>query len=214
MTCCHCKATDRQFDDPVAQRDLRRYRRKGPDKTTGVLLEAVRSSGIRSASLLDVGAGVGVIHHELLDDVAVAAIHVEVASAYLEAARGEAKRRGQAERVRFVHGDFVELAEGLPESDIVTLDRVLCCYPDLERFVETSVGKARRLYAASYPRDRWYVKLAFFIENLVRRMTGNQFRSYVHPVSRIHELLSAAGLKERFRRDTLVWQITTYLRDV
>lgn len=212
MTCCHCEATERQFGKAVARRNLKSYRQKGPDRTTRLLLEAIRATGLRSTTLLDIGAGVGVVHHELLADVCESAVHVEAASAYLAAARRESERRGHGERVRFVHGDFTDLAEELPESDIVTLDRVLCCYPDLERLLAASARKARRLYAASYPRDRWYLKAAVFLHNAVRRLTGNEFRAYVHPVARIDELLSAAGLTRRSCRDTFVWRIASYSR--
>lgn len=37
--------------------------------------------------------------------------------------------------MRFVHGDFVEIARDVPAADIVALDRVIRCYPDMEAMV-------------------------------------------------------------------------------
>lgn len=49
----------------------------------------------------------------------------------VDAAQEEAKRKGLDDRIRFYHGDFVDLASEIPPADIVTLDRVICCYPDI-----------------------------------------------------------------------------------
>src|SRR5215207_1731823 len=110
MSCCECGCYDTTFDDKQAAKDLKRYRRKGPDKTTRLLLHALRAEGVEGLTVLDVGGGVGAVHHELLTAGAQTAMHVDAAAPYLEAAQEEAARRGHAERVRFLHGDFVVLA--------------------------------------------------------------------------------------------------------
>ena len=72
---CPCQGTERQFDDAFARRDLKRYRSKGPDKTTRLILEAFRSRASSPLTLLDVGGGIGVLHHELLGESVSSAIH-------------------------------------------------------------------------------------------------------------------------------------------
>ena len=47
----------------------------------------------------------------------------------------DAGRRGHAERITFRHGDLVALSAELPAADLVTMDRVVCCYPDLEALI-------------------------------------------------------------------------------
>jgi hypothetical protein len=47
-----------QFDDRQAKADLRSYRKKGPDRSTPLLLDALRAEGVEGASLLDIGGGV------------------------------------------------------------------------------------------------------------------------------------------------------------
>ncbi|HET7039611.1 MAG TPA: methyltransferase domain-containing protein [Gemmatimonadales bacterium] len=212
MTCQHCRAADAVFGVKVATRDRRRYRRRGPDRTTGEIIAVVKGLGLRDASLLDVGAGVGVIHHELLDDGVAAAVHVEAATAYLEAARAETEARGHAGRVRFVQGDFVDVAGGVDPADLVTLDRVVCCYPDCATLLAAAAGKSRVALALSYPRQRWYVRLVIALQNLVRRLRRDPFRTFVHSPVVVGQVLDAAGLRRVAGRDFLVWRVELYRR--
>ncbi len=210
MNCCHCQATERQFDDAFARRDLKRYGKKGPDKTTRLILEAIRSQSPSPASLLDVGGGIGVLHHELLDSPESSAIHVEASSAFLAVAREEAERRGHGEKVTFTHGDFVDLAAALPRAEVVALDRVVCCYPELDGLVSLSAAKASRLYLASFPRRRWLVRLVNAVENAIRKLKRDAFRTFVHPESEIEALLDRAGLRCCYRRRTFAWEVVGY----
>jgi magnesium-protoporphyrin O-methyltransferase len=211
MTCSQCLSIEHHFDK-AGLRDLERYRRKGADITTRLLLEGVRSQEAAGESLLDVGGGVGVVHHELLDSMMKTAVNVEASGAYLEAAREESARRGHSARVRFVKGDLVALSGELSTADVVTLDRVICCYPDVDRLVCESVAKCRRLYALSYPLDRWYVRVVVAAENALRRLRGSRFRTYVHATDRVERLIMAAGLERCYFRTTLAWQVVVFRR--
>jgi 2-polyprenyl-3-methyl-5-hydroxy-6-metoxy-1,4-benzoquinol methylase len=157
MSCTQCDGVEQQFDPAAATKSLRRYRRHGPDRTTRLLIDALRAaldeSDARDAVLLDIGAGVGAIHHELLDGRVARAIHVDASTAHLTVAREETKRRSHGALVDFVHRDFVSIADVVPAADVVTLDRVICCYDDMDRLVSRSAEKAVRLYGAVYPRD-------------------------------------------------------------
>lgn len=213
MSCCaHCTATDAHFGVEVARRDLDQYRRRGPESTTRLMLEAIREVPIEGGSLLDVGAGIGVLHHELLGSTIARATHVEAASAYARVAREEDARRGAEGTVDYVLGDAVELSDDLPAADLVTLDRVICCYPDWKSLVRVSAAKARRLYAFSVPHDRWYVRSAVAIHNLLRRLRGNDFRTFVHPVEEIDRMLTGGGFRRAALHRTLVWHVALYER--
>jgi hypothetical protein len=54
------------YDARLAASDLKRYREKGPRPWTRTLIESLKADGVEGATLLDIGGGVGVIHHELL----------------------------------------------------------------------------------------------------------------------------------------------------
>src|SRR5215218_3543976 len=95
---CCSQGLDEAFGDRTARRDLKRYRRKGPSKSTRRLLAALRSHGVQGASLLDIGGGVGAIQHELLEAGVSRAFAADASAAYLRAAREEAQRRGLDDR--------------------------------------------------------------------------------------------------------------------
>ncbi|NIR45457.1 MAG: class I SAM-dependent methyltransferase [Gemmatimonadetes bacterium] len=212
MNCCHCQTAERQFDAARAERDLRSYLHNGPGKTTRTILDAVRRSGEPIATLLDIGGGVGVIPFELLAVATESATMVEGASAYIETSRSESQRRDMADRIRYLHADFVEIAERVADADLVTLDRVICCYEGFERLVAESAAKCGRLYAFSIPRDRWHVRAFVALQNLMRRIRGSSFRTWVHPVRRIEDLLVEAGLEPRFESNGLVWRVSVFVR--
>src|SRR5512138_1668432 len=143
MPCNCCEITDKTFSDQEAKANLKDYRSHGPQKHTRLILESIRSLNLKNASLLDIGGGVGVIHHELLKDVAREATHVDASSAYLKVATEEAKRLGHADQVQFIHADFTDVAAELPEADVVTLDRVVCCYPNFRGLLRAAASKSR-----------------------------------------------------------------------
>jgi magnesium-protoporphyrin O-methyltransferase len=212
VDCCRREGIERLFGEKTARRDLRRLRRRGPARTTRLLVDALRAEGVAGGSVLDVGGGVGAVHNELLDSGASTAVQVDIAPAYLDAARDEAARRGHADRVRFVRGDFVELAAAVDQADVVTLDRVICCYPEMERLVARSAEKSRRLYGAVFPRDTWWMRAWVALANAVMRVRRAAFRGYLHPPSAIEAVLRAQGFERRFSRRTLAWHVAVYAR--
>lgn len=212
MSCCHGEGCNAQFDVRQARHDLKRYHKEGPDPTTRALIDLLKGAGVQGANLLDVGGGVGAIHHELLDAGLHAATQVDASRAYLEVAQQEASTRGHGDRVRFVAGDFVKVAGEVAEADVVTLDRVICCYGDMEALVRASAGKAKRLYGAVFPRDHWYLKPAFGSINLWKRITGSRFRVFLHPVAAIDAAIRAQGFRQKSLLRTFVWNVALYER--
>ncbi len=211
MTCCeHCQATEDLFNPKLAKKDLQRYRSKGPGKVTNLMLEGIRQTGIRDGHLLDVGGGIGILHHELIGDLISRVTHIEASPASSEAAREEDQRRGYEAKVEYLNGDAVELASDCAPTELVTLDKVICCYPDWKGLVRTSAAKARKFYGISLPRDRWYIRMVQGIGNLFRWLSGNDFRSFVHPVDRIDDLLQQMGFRRSFHRQTFVWDVILY----
>jgi Methyltransferase domain len=214
MPNCCCQDVDQVFGDRTAQRDLRRYRKRGPSKPTRLLLEAIRREGIAGSTLLDVGGGIGVIELELLAAGAARATNVEASAAYLRAAREEAGRRGNADRISFESGDFVALADGVEPADVVTLDRVICCYPDMESLVGRSAERARRLYGLVYPRDRWWVATGIRLTNVFMRVSRRAYRAYLHRPSAVDAVAREHGLTPRLSRPAgPFWQIALYARE-
>ena len=196
----------------MAERDLRRYRRHGADATTRLLLTELRRWPLEGRRLLDVGGGIGVISKELADAGIASATIVEASPAYLEVARREVGSQYGSRPTQFILGDFAVIAGTLADADVVTLDRVVCCYPDAEALLQQAAGRARQLLAFSYPRDRWYVRTLIVVENFWRRLTGKEFRAFVHAPARMGAVLESAGLVPATRRETFVWTFELYRR--
>jgi SAM-dependent methyltransferase len=212
MDGCGCDAGFEIFDGANAKHDVERYRKAGPDTTTRMLLDMIGARGVRGASVLDIGAGIGVIDHELLQAGAGHATLVDASAPSLEAARSEARRRGHLDRIEFVDGDFVSRAPTIDTADIVTLDRVVCCYPDMEALVRLSASRARALYGLVLPRDRAIVRWGLRLANVWFRFRGYAYRSFVHPNARVDDVVADAGLRPVDEARTFLWRVVLYER--
>jgi magnesium-protoporphyrin O-methyltransferase len=210
MPCYCCEITDKTFGEDSAKADIKSYRKRGPAHQTKLILQAVRSLKIRNAELLDVGGGIGVIHHKLLQDVAEKATHVDASSAYLKVAKDEALRRGHSERVNFVHADFTDVAKDLPEADVVTLDRVVCCYPDFRGLLKAAAQHSRRAIALTYPREVWYLRIGIKVVNFFQNLGKDPFRIFLHPIPEIDSLLRREGFERVSLRRLFVWEMALY----
>lgn len=212
MDCCQCKGIETLFDQKEAETKLKAYRKDGPAKTTRMLIEALEAQGIQGTTLLDIGGGVGAIQHELLRAGVDSATGVDASTAYLKAAREEADQQGHSSRITYHHGNFVDMAPQIEPADIVTLDRVICCYHDMPALVGLSVSKAVRLYGLVYPRDTWWMRVGVLLANLYFRVVRNPFRTFVHPTQAIDALVRRNGFEQRFYKTTALWQIVVYAR--
>lgn len=212
MPCNCCEITDNAFTEAEARSELRSYRRGGPRNQTKLILDAIRSLRVKNVDLLDIGGGIGVIHHELVGDVASRATHVDASSAYLKEAKAEAARRGHHEQVNFIHADFTDVADQLPRADVVTLDRVVCCYPDFRRLLKTAAEHGQRALALTYPRETWYMRLGLKVINFFQGLRRDPFRVFLHPVTEMDALIKSHGFKRVSLRRLFVWEMALYQR--
>jgi magnesium-protoporphyrin O-methyltransferase len=155
---------------------------------------------------------VGAIAHGLLQAGVRQAADVDASAAYLAAAREEAERRRLADRVTFQHGDFVALASAIAPADIVTLDRVICCYEDMPALVRLSAARAEKLYGVVYPRDPWWVRTLNGPYALIMRLLRTPLRFYIHSTTAVDALIRGQGFERRFYRKAGLWQIVVYAR--
>ena len=212
MPCNCCQIENDTFGEEQAKADIRDYRRRGPANQTKLILNAIRSLNLKEAALLDVGGGIGAIHHELLKDVVRAATHVDASSAYLKEAKEEAARRGHSEQVKFIHADFTDVASDLPRADIVTLDRVVCCYPDFRRLLQAAAEHSQRALAFTYPRETWYMRVGLKVINFFQSLRRDPFRVFLHPISEMDSLLQTEGFERVTLRRLFVWEMALYRR--
>jgi magnesium-protoporphyrin O-methyltransferase len=212
MVCRQCLGIEKLFDPRKARRELEKYRAEGPRKLTRLLIDAIKEEGVEGKTVLDIGGGIGAIQHELLKAGAANSIGVEASTAYIQAAEQEARAQGHAWRLSYQYGNFVEIAEAIQPVDIVTLDRVICCYPDLERLLELSSQRTTRIYGVVFPVDSWAMRLLARVFNFSLWLRRHPFRFFVHPSSTVDGLLRRNGFERRFYHKTRIWQVAVYGR--
>ena len=213
MGCCQCQGIENMFDKKVAKRELKRYLKKGPSKTTSMLLNAIHKKGVKGLDFLDIGGGIGAIQYDLIKAGALNGTSIEASSAYIDVVKEEALQNdGLVKGVNFMHGDFTSVASDVDAADIVTLDKVICCYDDMSALVGLSSKLARKIYAVIYPRDVWWTKLGLLIMNFYPRIKGNSFRAFIHPTKEVEEIIFGNGLKRNYYATTLVWQVAIFTR--
>ena len=207
MACAQCRGIEDMFGDKMARRQLRQYRRKGPAKGTRLLLEAISDASIAGGTFIDIGGGVGAIQHELIARGAARGTGADASPAYLAAARSEAEARGYADRMLYVEGDFVREANKVAAADIVTLDRVVCCYPDMPALLGAAAPLARRTLGLIIPRGTRFMRCGIAVVNLFQRLRRHPFRVYVHDPAEVEAVLARHGLSRRYLRDGMVWRV-------
>jgi SAM-dependent methyltransferase len=197
MADCHCDSFDQRFTPDRAARELATYCRCGPANATARLVAALQEDSIAGMTLLDIGSGIGVIPQLLLQAGVRHALDVDASAAYLAAARTEAERLGLADRMHFVQGNFVTLAQTIPVADIVTLDRVICCFDNMPALVGLSAARAGRLYGVVMQRDVWWMRLLGRVRNGLRRLTRSPQRFFIHATVDVDAVIRTQGLEQR-----------------
>jgi magnesium-protoporphyrin O-methyltransferase len=213
MDPCCTPELERGFDERVAARDLATYRRDGLPADQRRLLAALVVDGLGGQTVLDIGGGIGAIHHDLLRAGARSVTDVDGSTAYLDAAQEEARRQGDVDRIDYRHGDFVQLADGIDPADVVILLRVLCCYPDMPTLVQASARRARRSYGLIYPRSTWWMRTAAAAFDAVRPVEGSvSGPGYVHAERDVDRAVRGEGFESVVSDATWFWRIALYRR--
>ena len=213
MTCCAAinEDTGRLFSRFAAWHRLR-FRLFGFERTQRQLLGGIRQAGIGGATLLEIGCGPGYLHRALLRLGAERATGVDLSAGMLEIARAGAVAEGLAERTDYLQGDFTQVADQVAEADVVILDKVICCYPDWLVLVERSLGKARRCYALTIPRDRALTRASIKAMRWGLRGMGCCYQPFVHDPEEIDGRIGASGFRLIDEARTPLWLTRTYTR--
>jgi magnesium-protoporphyrin O-methyltransferase len=209
---CDCPGCPNVFSDREAEKDLRDYRRQGPSATTRALLDAIVERGVDGATVLDIGGGIGAIQLELLGAGAAGAVAVDASSDYVATARAEAERRGYADRTAYLIGDFVALAADVEPADVVTLDKVVCCYSNMTALVSRASERARRMIGFVYPRDTWYLRAVAAVLNALAPLVRARTRFFIHRTAAVDDLVRAAGFEPIPIRQGWIWNVVLYER--
>lgn len=211
-TCCQ-PVYDVMFNQQKAEKELNDYLRTGVKKSSRPIIKALQKLPLAEKTLLDIGGGFGVITFELLKRNVKKSTHVDISNAYIKTFLAEAKRQSIIDKIRSLQGDFIKVSDQVDHADLVTLDKVICCYQDYNGLVRASVSKANQWYVYTIPRSVWWVKLVHGLETLYNKIRGDAFRSYIHPTDVIENLVLKSGFKKIHQHYQREWLVAVFEKE-
>jgi magnesium-protoporphyrin O-methyltransferase len=210
--CCGDRGYQTTFGERFASRVARRYHKRGLNRTQQRLVSFVTERGLEDASVLEIGGGIGEIQVELLRRGARQATNTEISTNYEREAAELLSAHGVGDRVTRRIVDIATAPDAVEPADVVVLHRVVCCYPDYEALLTAAAGHARRLLVFTHPAKEPVTRTIMGCDNLLRRMRGNEFRSFVHPPEAMIASVEAQGLTLRYRHRGWPWHIAGFER--
>jgi magnesium-protoporphyrin O-methyltransferase len=195
------------FGRRSARRRIRRYRRHGLDPAAQEIVDFITERGVRDATVLEIGGGVGQIQVELLRRGASRVLNLEISTSYEQQAAELLAETGFAERVERRVLDIAAQPDAVAVADVVVLHRVVCCYPDYRRLLTAAGNHARRMLVFSHPPRNLLSRISFGSENVWRRIRRQDFRVFVHPPAAMIGVLNDTGLRVSAQQHRRPWQI-------
>jgi len=201
-----------QFFDPLPRRSEKYFKKKGLRQEQKYLAEGIRHSGMNNADILEIGCGVGGLHLSLLKDGAAKVTGFDISEKMIASARKLSAEMGLQERTQYWRGDFVTMHENAPQVDVTVLDKVICCYENAPELIARSTAKTRRIYAVSYPRENFFVRLMFRNAKYLLKLFRQSFHPYYHEPQQVQKWIAATGFEKVYERETMVWLVQVFRR--
>ncbi len=211
MSCCTVDGTGKYFSASAGYY-ARKFQRRGIDRTQKLIVRHLESLGIGGRSVLEAGCGVGGLILTLLRGGAASAVGVEVSDGMVAKANELAAGLGLSDRVRYIIGNMNDLNGSLPKTDIVILDKVLCCTAEPELMADRSAFQCERWLAVSYPRDALIPRVGFKGNTFLGRLLGWSFYPFYHEPDELDRLVVTRGFREVARGQTVIWQVKIFER--
>jgi magnesium-protoporphyrin O-methyltransferase len=208
----HCCGADLFFNKKTAAKEYRRYLKKGPARATAKIIQQLQQQDIARKSLIDVGGGIGALQWWFLEQGGRQTTDIDASSGYLSQAQSHASEKGWHDKTRFVEGDCTDVYDNLEAADFITLDKVVCCYPDYKEILSATCEKAKEYVSLSYPMDGIIARIIRNLGALFFMLKRNPFRPYVHPVTEIRDTFSNHGFTLVARDMVFPWHVETYAR--
>lgn len=213
---CGCPTDSRiarHFDAKVAERSAR-CQDPGLVAVSQRLRDVLVSLDPTGRTVLELGCGRGGLLLRLVQAGAARATGVDLSPASIDEARHRFEQAQLSERAHLSIGDAARVP--LEPHDWVILDRVICCYADVERLLANTLPATRHIYAFTVPTSRGWrgvaARLEEWFENAWNTLRGRPCPGYVHNLDLIEERLAMAGFRLRHRESQRLWHIAVYER--
>jgi magnesium-protoporphyrin O-methyltransferase len=200
------------FSERGARGQARSYRRSGLDAGSRRIVALLKERGVEGLTLLEVGGGIGAIQIELLKAGLTRAVSVELTPTYEESAAELLREAGFEDRVERRVMDFVNAGADIEAADIVVMNRVICCYPDLPGLAGAAADHARGRLVMSFPKERWWTRVMVWMANAGMGLIRREFRIFLHPMAQILATGEKHGLKLSVDRPGVFWEIAVMER--
>jgi len=202
----------REFDGDACE-FCERYKNKGLSRSSKLLLRFILDNRVRDRSILDLGCGAGGLSFELLKEGAGNAVGFDLSPNMLSAATELAQANGLESRAKFELGNAA--TSELPGSDIVVMDKVLCCYSEWKPLLKNAMEASRMMIGFTVPRDAGLTKLPFrlalkVVNYFQKRRGGVLF--YLHPLGTIDKTMRESGFTRRKKQGSRFWLVFLYSR--
>jgi SAM-dependent methyltransferase len=190
-----------------------RYRKAGLSRSSRMLLDFIVREGVDGRSVVDLGCGSGGFSIELLKEGAQTTVGYDLSRNMIDSATKLATTNGFADRAKFQVGNAA--ASELPTSDIVIMDKVLCCYSNWKPLLTNAIGASRIMVGFVVPRDEGIAKIPFRlgvkVVNYFSRRKGN-ILLYLHPLALVDRTLRDSGFTHRKKQASRFWLVFLYSR--
>ena len=210
--CCTPKGYRQIFSEKNAAGEARRYRRKGLDGTSRRIFDFIKDWGVEGKTLLEVGGGIGAVEIELLRAGVTRAVNVELTPTYETAAGELLVESGLSDRVQRLVMDFTQAGVDVDPADVVVMNRVICCYPDMPKLAGAAADRAMVMLVMSFPNRRWWTRLGLTLANFGFRVIRLQFRVFLHPPAMVLAAVEERGFQTRLNQPGLLWQVVALER--
>jgi len=211
-SCGETGRISREFDGDACD-FCERYRSKGLSRSSKLLLKFIQDGNARDKAVLDLGCGAGGLSIELLKHGAQSVVGFDLSPRMIGAAAELARATGFESRAKFHEGNAAT-AE-LPKSDIVVMDKVLCCYSEWRPLLKNAMEASHSMVGFTVPRDQGITKLPFRIALRIanyfqKRRGGVLF--YLHPLGTVDKTLRDSGFKRLRKQGSRFWLVFLYSR--
>jgi magnesium-protoporphyrin O-methyltransferase len=192
-----------------------RGRRGRAGKVRGVskaLLSLLEEQDLAEATVLELGCGLGGLTMETVSGGASRATGIDLSPVSIREASRLAAEAGVADRVEFSVGDGARVP--LEPHDVVVLDKVICCYPEVDALLSNSLGAARRTYAFVAPVSWGWrgivAKVGLGFVNAFMRISRKKYRAFVHDLGKVEARIAEAGFERVVATRRVIWFVGAY----